>query len=242
MSSSEGTAARRPLRSAGIGLLGLGVVATVIGLVVGLTGDQDDRADGSGGANPAGDVAPLATPPPPPPASLPLGTAPPPSVAAAPTPSPLRTSPPAPVPPTSAAPPRTPPPAAAPAPPRQTSTAPAPGVPGPASSGSSGSPGTRADQLSARGQLRVYNNSTIPGLAARAADDFTAAGWTVAEVGNYSFGRIPTSTVYYQEGTQQRSEAEALAAEFGLRLEPRFAGITDASPGMIVIVTNDYGS
>lgn len=93
-----------------------------------------------------------------------------------------------------------------------------------------------------RGEARVYNNSTIHGLATRAADDLTAAGWAVVEVANYSGGRIPTSTVYYQEGTDQRATAEAIGAEFGMRVEPRFAGIASARPGVIVIVTNDYGT
>lgn len=93
---------------------------------------------------------------------------------------------------------------------------------------------------SSRGEIRVYNNSTIRGLAARAARDLTAAGWTVLEVGNYPWGIISTTTVYYQDGTDQRSGAEAIASEFGMRAEPRFPGIANASPGIIVIVTNDY--
>ena len=95
-----------------------------------------------------------------------------------------------------------------------------------------------------RGEVRVYNNSTIRGLAARAAHDLSAAGWTVVEVGNYPWGIIPTSTVYYQEDfskdSDQRANAEAIASEFGMRAEPRFSAIGHASPGLIVIVTNDY--
>lgn len=91
-----------------------------------------------------------------------------------------------------------------------------------------------------RGEVRVYNNSTIRGLAARAAADLGAAGWTVIEVGNYARGTIPTTTVYYQEGTEQRADAEAIAAAFGMRVEPRFPGLSDAGPGVVVIVTNDY--
>lgn len=86
--------------------------------------------------------------------------------------------------------------------------------------------------------IRVYNNSTINGLAQTAADDMTNAGWSVIEVGNYSQGVIPTSTVYYQPG--QESAADTLAAEFGLRSEPRFEGLQSASPGIIVIITKDY--
>lgn len=88
--------------------------------------------------------------------------------------------------------------------------------------------------------VRVYNNSTIKGLAARAADDLAAAGWPVAEVGNYSAGTIPTTTVYFRPGTGEEAPARELAADFGMRAESRFEGIADAQPGVIVIVTNDY--
>src|SRR5699024_9803535 len=46
--------------------------------------------------------------------------------------------------------------------------------------------------------VRVYNNSKIKGLADRAAKDFRAAGYQVSEVGNYSAGRIYTTTVYFR--------------------------------------------
>jgi hypothetical protein len=88
--------------------------------------------------------------------------------------------------------------------------------------------------------VRVYNNSTVTGLAARAADDFRADGWQVAQVANYPSGIIATSTVYYRPGTAEQSAASSLGSQFGLRVEPRFSGIDDATPGLIVIVTNDY--
>ena len=37
-----------------------------------------------------------------------------------------------------------------------------------------------------------------------------------------------------------REIARALGKEFSLRVEPRFQGIADASPGVIVIVTKEY--
>ncbi len=92
-----------------------------------------------------------------------------------------------------------------------------------------------------RGEVRVFNNSTIRGLATRAAGDLSAAGWTVVEVANYAQGTIPTTTVYYQEDTD-RAAAEALAAQFKVRVEARFPGIEKIGPGLIVIVTNDYAS
>lgn len=88
--------------------------------------------------------------------------------------------------------------------------------------------------------VRVYNNSTIRGLANRAGDELRSSGWNVVETGNYSGGIIPTTTVYYRSGTDEEAAATMLASQFGLRVEPRFRGIADSSPGLIVIVTRDY--
>ena len=88
--------------------------------------------------------------------------------------------------------------------------------------------------------VRVYNNSTITGLAAHAADDFRSDGWQVQQVSNYARGIIAASTVYYRPGTSEQLAASSLGSQFGLRVEPRFAGIDDATPGLIVIVTNNY--
>ncbi|NIJ10263.1 hypothetical protein FHU38_000607 [Saccharomonospora amisosensis] len=97
------------------------------------------------------------------------------------------------------------------------------------------------DQASTRDvPVRVYNNSTVHGLASRAGDDLRSAGWKVVETGNYSGGIIPTTTVYYREGTDEKAAATVLASQFGIRAEPRFHGIADSSPGLIVIVTRDY--
>jgi hypothetical protein len=93
----------------------------------------------------------------------------------------------------------------------------------------------------ARLPLRVYNNSTISGLATRAAEDFRKAGWPIDEIGNYPHGIIPTTTVYFRPGTEEETAAKALAEQFRIRANPRFEGLRHASPGIIVIVTNDYG-
>ncbi|SES07470.1 LytR C-terminal domain-containing protein [Actinokineospora terrae] len=99
-------------------------------------------------------------------------------------------------------------------------------------------PGNTADAPSE--PLRIYNNSTIAGLAARAADDIGSTGWQIAQVGNYSGGKIPTTTVYFEPGTGQEAAARQLASQFDFRVEPRFDGIKDSRPGLILIVTNDY--
>lgn len=103
--------------------------------------------------------------------------------------------------------------------------------------GSGGGSGSGAEDV--RMPLRVYNNSTIPGLAARGAADFESAGWTVTDIGGYN-GRITVSTVYYREGTAEKDAADFLGQAFGLRVQPRFEGIQDASEGVIVILTRDF--
>jgi hypothetical protein len=89
--------------------------------------------------------------------------------------------------------------------------------------------------------VRVYNNSTITGLAARAANELRRQGWNVVKVGNYPHGVIPVSTVYFRPGTEEQSAARSLAAQFGVRVMPRFPGIQNASPGLIIIVTSNWG-
>jgi hypothetical protein len=103
----------------------------------------------------------------------------------------------------------------------------------------SGSGAQSGSGYSERGELRVYNNSLIGGLAAQARNDFEQAGWTVTEIGGYP-GVIPTSTVYYTPGTNEEEQAQEVGREFGLRVEPRFAGIANSSPGVIVIITKEY--
>jgi hypothetical protein len=199
-SPEPGRGRSRPLRMAGLALLGVAVGAALVGLVTLGSGPRD----GGGGA--------IGTPPATESAQTGATT----STSATTTPGEQGTAP------TTTT--------TAPAPTETTTTSAAPPPPAPPPPPPPTAP------------IRVYNNSTITGLAARAANDFTQAGWPVEEVSNYAGGRIPTSTVYYQPGTGQEAAAQRLADQFELRVAPRFSGIAGASPGLIVIVTNDYGS
>jgi hypothetical protein len=86
--------------------------------------------------------------------------------------------------------------------------------------------------------VRVFNNSNVSGLAAETANELTSSGWSVSETGNYSYGLIQTTTVYYGNTAAEKQAAQAIAAELGVPAEPRFTGIASASPGVIVIVTS----
>jgi hypothetical protein len=231
----------RPLlRTGGIALLGIGVIAATVGLFTSAT-----TQNGSGTAVPSASsqrlpatgasVAPLAPEPSAPAVAAPAPDA---GTASAGAVAPAE-------PDGSAAARSAPPMAAAPAPP-----APAPGpvaappvaVP-PAGAGSgSGSGSAGGGTAAARAPLRVYNNSLIQGLAAKAKADFEAAGWTVTDISGYGQGVIPHSTVYFRPGTAEEAAAQELGREFGLRVEPRFPGIQQSSDGVIVIVTEDYKS
>jgi hypothetical protein len=203
-----------PLRVGGLALLGVGAVAALIG-VASLVGGGGGGTPTAEGPAPTSTVAP-ATPAPATPATPVPGD---PNAVAAP-PAPVATTP-------------------APAPP-------APGgVPVPSFQASPSAPHTAAApapsaRAIAKEPVRVYNNSTIKGLAARAAEDVKAQGWPVEAVANYPQGRIPASTVYYRPGTPEEASAQALGRALGVRVEPRFAGLTEATPGLILIVTNNY--
>ncbi len=111
----------------------------------------------------------------------------------------------------------------------------------PAQTSSAAPPPQQPPQPPAHTQpVRVLNNSFVEKLADRAAVDFRNAGYNVTEVGNYPGGKIAVPTVYFRPGTDEEGDARALGKDFGMRVEPRFEGIKDASPGIIVIVTKDY--
>ncbi|MEU0501432.1 LytR C-terminal domain-containing protein [Nocardia sp. NPDC005998] len=84
--------------------------------------------------------------------------------------------------------------------------------------------------------VRVLNNSTVAGLAGRTANELTANGWTVAEVGNYPGPNISNTTVYYGNSPGEKEAALAIADELGVTAEPRAAG---SGSGVTVVVTGN---
>lgn len=200
----------RPLRIAGLALLGVAVIAIGFGTVSAVTGGGEEEVAAPSTQQPTTTPAPTSSP--------------------APTPS-ATTS------------------ASASASATTTTSAPsATGTTGGPSQGGEGATqrpvaaadGKDADEIKTMVDVRVYNNSTISNLATRAARDLRARGWGVSEVGNYADGVISTTTVFYRPGTEEEAAAQEIGAKFGMRVEPRFEGIKDASPGVIVIVTKDY--
>jgi hypothetical protein len=88
----------------------------------------------------------------------------------------------------------------------------------------------------------VLNNSTIRGLADRAAAAVQARGWQVAQVGNFA-GRLAVTTVYYTPGdAAQEAAARELAREFPqvTQVLPRYAGLPPTPPGVVLVVTRTW--
>lgn len=207
----------RPLRAGGLLLLGVAAVAAVIGTAAAVSGDGDESAGGRPPGSPtsttqgAGDGTTTSKPAE---SSEPTTTT---TTASASKPS------------------ATSKPGDGTA--GQTPGGPAPGPgDGKGSGDGSGKSGDSVKSVS----VRIYNNSNIRGLATDAAEDLRSHGWNVVATGNYSDGTIYTTTAYYRPGTGEQAAAEAIGDEFGMRVAPRFEGIADSSPGVIVIVTKDY--
>ena len=86
-------------------------------------------------------------------------------------------------------------------------------------------PRTRSGCPSGREQpVRVYNNSTIKGLAARAADDVKAQGWPSSPSPTTPRASSPPAPSTTGRARRRRRSARALGRAFGVRVEPRFDG------------------
>jgi hypothetical protein len=94
----------------------------------------------------------------------------------------------------------------------------------------------------ARAPVTVLNNSTIHGLADRAAAAVQARGWQVAQVGNFA-GRLAVTTVYFTPGNaRQEAAARELAREFSqvTQVLPLYAGLPPTPAGIVLVVTKDW--
>ncbi|WP_016935505.1 LytR C-terminal domain-containing protein [Rhodococcus sp. R1101] len=105
----------------------------------------------------------------------------------------------------------------------------------PAASGTSLAAGASP---AATAPIRVFNNSEVAGLAAQTAAYLEDEGYTISETGNYSEGLLPQTSVFYGSSPGEQQTATAVAESLGVTAQPRFEGIRDAAPGVIVIVTS----
>lgn len=211
----------RPLRAAGLALIGVAVIAGVIGGVTLAIGNGEEPEQT---ASPTGDAQPTSAPR----TTSPQTTA---SSPASPTGTGRQSTP------ATTRPGQGGTPSAVPGEPRQ----PRPGD-GNGNGDGDGDGGQDRPVIAQRVEVRVYNNSKISGLAEQASEAMRDEGWHVVQTGNYSQGTIPATTAYYRPGTDEEKAAKVLANQFGMRAQPRFEGIEESSPGVIVIVTKDWNA
>jgi LytR cell envelope-related transcriptional attenuator len=86
-------------------------------------------------------------------------------------------------------------------------------------------------------EVRVYNISSKEGVAARARDQLTAAGFKVTDVGNLSLAEVSATTVYYTDADDEHATADEVGQKLGAPVEPRIPALTNQPPGVIVLVT-----
>ncbi|HEY9473262.1 MAG TPA: LytR C-terminal domain-containing protein [Mycobacteriales bacterium] len=118
-----------------------------------------------------------------------------------------------------------------------------PGIQGPIPGSTGAAPGFESGQPAhSRPALTVLNNTTVRGLAHRAADRFATDGWSVAQVGNYA-GNLPTTTVYFTPGNaDEQRAAEALARAYPkiTRVLPHDPHLPVSARGVIVVVAPNW--
>jgi hypothetical protein len=123
----------------------------------------------------------------------------------------------------------------------QTSSAPtSPSSSAPSTSASTSQPPSSTDLKSV--PLIVLNNSTVTGLAARAAQQFEQGGWTVTNYDNLQNDIISTCAYYDPSAPDARAAAKALQRQFpGIdRVKPKFPELP--SGPIVVVLTGDYST
>lgn len=88
--------------------------------------------------------------------------------------------------------------------------------------------------------LIVLNNTTITGLAKRAAHRFEAGGWTVTRYDNYQNDILSTCAYYDPSDPQAEAAAQALQEQYPTikRVKPRFPELPEGP--VVVVLTPDY--
>ncbi|SKX67947.1 Putative tuberculin related peptide [Mycobacteroides abscessus subsp. massiliense] len=82
----------------------------------------------------------------------------------------------------------------------------------------------------------MYNTTSVPDLARGAADQVTAAGWKVAEVGNLPMPEVNVTTVFFGKTAGEEEAAHEIAKVLGVQAAPRAPELVEQPPGVVVAV------
>ena len=86
-------------------------------------------------------------------------------------------------------------------------------------------------------EIRIYNISTKEGVAGRAKDQLTSAGFNVTKTDNLQVPDVSVTTVYYSDADDEHATADAVGQKLGAPVQPRIPALSSQPPGVIVLVT-----
>ncbi|MGH3726593.1 MAG: LytR C-terminal domain-containing protein [Mycobacterium sp.] len=85
-------------------------------------------------------------------------------------------------------------------------------------------------------EVRVYNTTSVTGLAQGAADQVTGAGWKVTDVTNLPMPDVNVTTVFFGKAAGEEEAAHEIAKLLGVQAAPRPPEIAEQPPGVVVAV------
>ncbi len=99
------------------------------------------------------------------------------------------------------------------------------------------SPSPPPEPEPAKADVRVYNISSIDGVAEGTANRLREAGWNVTETGNLSLPEVVGTTVFFSDAPGEREAADEVGKLLEAPVQPRVPEIVDQPPGVVVAVT-----
>ncbi|BBX47837.1 LytR C-terminal domain-containing protein [Mycobacterium cookii] len=96
---------------------------------------------------------------------------------------------------------------------------------------------TTSAKVVPKSDVRVYNISSQPGVAGKAADQIKQGGYNVTEVSNLTLPDVAKTTVYFGSAPGERETADAVGQLLKAPVVPRTPAVAGQPPGVIVVVT-----
>ena len=89
----------------------------------------------------------------------------------------------------------------------------------------------------AKADVRVFNISSIEGVAESTANRLRDAGWNVTETGDLSLPEVSDTTVFFSDAPGEREAADEVGKLLEAPVQPRVPELTEQPPGVVVAVT-----
>jgi hypothetical protein len=97
-------------------------------------------------------------------------------------------------------------------------------------------PTTTTVKVVAKSDVRVYNISSQPGIAGKAADQIKQGGYNVTDISNLTMPDVSKTTVYFGSADGEHETADAVGKLLKAPVVPRTPAVAGQPPGVIVVV------